>query len=406
MIVFGLMASYQVAVGLWFCWKLWRSGVGYPADIQWPKTAILMSLRGADSQLNSSLKRILEQDYPDFTLHVVVDNANDPAYSVVQNAAKAYGEKLVLSLLTDRKTTCGLQCSAFLQASKGIAADAKVLVTVDGDLMPHPTWLKELNYPFIDPKVGATFGDRWFTPNSPSYGGLVRYLWNSAAVVPMALFSIPWGGCFAIRRLAFDQTGLANKWSQAIVHDAPAMECLQELGLKIQFVPNLMMPIRENCSLAFCLDFIKRQMTWTRIYHSGWGHILIHAFATSGLWLIAILQIIMSAYAQDWNTVAVVGGSLIGYSALLLSVAGLLEVSVRKTLVRRKESTRWITFFTLMKLPVAFFLAQPIHFVAVLYANSIRQVTWRGVTYLLRGPWDILLKSDQPFEQTSNDSSL
>lgn len=406
MICFAFMAIYQAIFALWFCALLLRNRRGKPSMARWPKASIMMSLRGADPQLCSSLKQILEQDYPDYKLHVVVDSLNDPAHAVVAEAAKSYGEKLDLSILTQRRHTCGLQCSAFVQAYQRIDTDSEIIVTVDGDLMPHRTWLKELVAPMQDSRVGATFGNRWFTPVVSTYGGLVRYLWNTAAVVPMALLSIPWGGCFAMRRSAFDQAALADIWSRAIVHDAPIMECLKRLKLKIRFVPNLMMPIREPCSLRFSLDFIKRQMTWTRIYHSGWGAILVHASVTTILWLTAISLVVVGSIRSDWHTVGLSGVSLLAYIAVMLVLVGFLELAVRTTLRRRQEATAWGDALTWLKLPLALVLAQGTHFVAVLLANSIRHVTWRGVTYQLRGPWDIQLQSDRPFEPTSNDASL
>jgi cellulose synthase/poly-beta-1,6-N-acetylglucosamine synthase-like glycosyltransferase len=366
-----------------------------------------MALRGADPQLATSLHRILEQDYPDFTLHVIVDNVLDPAFPIVQQTSQEFGSRMDATVLTDRLATCGLQCSAFIQASKRIADDVEIIVTVDGDLTPHETWLKELVSPFRDPQIGATFGNRWFIPKDCTYGGLVRYLWNAAAVVPMAIFNIPWGGCFAIRRIVFDQSGMADKWSKAIVHDAPAQECLKQMGLKIHFVPCLMMVIRDNCSLRFCFDFIKRQLTWTRIYHSSWWVIVLHALVVCMLWMVAIAIAIYGIVKSDWNTAIVAGVGMTGYAAVMCSMVGMLEHSVRKSLARRKEfNCKWMNWSTLLKIPIAFVLAHAIHFIAVLLANQLQQVTWRGVTYRLRGPWDIELQTDGPFETTTKDASL
>ncbi len=322
---FAGMALYQAIFGIWFACVLRLARPMREQLTQWPPVAILMSLRGADPQLASSLQRLLSQDYPDFQLHIVVDSLQDPAYAVVKKAAEA-NDRIDLCTLTERRATCGLQCSAFVQAYSRVSKRAEVIVTIDGDLMPHSSWLKELVAPLADAKVGATFGNRWFAPNTPTYGGLVRYLWNAAAVAPMALLSIPWGGCMAMRRSAFDQVDLADKWSKAIVHDAPIVECLKTLRLKIRFVPLLMMPIREKCSLSFCLDFIKRQMTWTRLYHSGWFLIVLHAIATTFLWAASFGLVVISLLMQDWFTATVVTTSLLSYCVIMFGLLGLLEL--------------------------------------------------------------------------------
>ncbi len=63
-VCFGVMAAYQAVIGIWFGILLLSKRSKEPVATRWPKTAILMSLRGADPQLSLSLQRMLEQDYP------------------------------------------------------------------------------------------------------------------------------------------------------------------------------------------------------------------------------------------------------------------------------------------------------------------------------------------------------
>jgi cellulose synthase/poly-beta-1,6-N-acetylglucosamine synthase-like glycosyltransferase len=384
------MALIQAFFATWFSRKLARAQAcpNIP-DAAWPKVAVLMALRGADPRLDETLHRIQQQAYPHFQLRVVVDSPQDTAWPVVAAARDAAPAIIHLEPLQTRLPTCGLQCSALVQAAATLPADIEVVVTVDGDLMPHPNWLKELVLPLLDETVGATFGNRWFMPAHSSWGSLVRYLWNVAAVVPMTLFSIPWGGCMAMRRTAMERSRLADKWSQSIVHDALVKTLFKQQGLHTRFIPTLMMPIREQCVLPFALDFLKRQLTWTRLYHPNWSVIVLHAALTTLLGLCAVGLVVGAAASGDWHSCLVATSGLLLYGLTMLLLVALVETSVARGLEQRGEPTRWMTWATWLRLPVALPLTQLVHFVAVLQAHTARRVRWRGVTYELHGPWDI-----------------
>ena len=308
----------------------------------------MLSLRGADPQLAESLKRLLTQDFPRFELHVVVDNVNDPAWPIVQSMVERY-DMLHLSPLNERLASCGLQCSSLAQAAKRVAADVEVIVTIDGDLMPHATWLRELVQPLLDPRVGASFGNRWFMPQRSNWGSLVRYLWNVAAVF-QCRFSVSRGVVrFAIRRTAFDQIQLADCWSKSIVHDAPVKSLLNHLELQVRFVPSLMMVLRETCGLWFSRDFLKRQMTWTRLYHPHWSPILLHAAVTTAIWFVAAAMIVWGVVASHTTFAAYVAGGLGIYWLTMIALIALLEFAVRSVLRRRGKRSNWISWQTLVE---------------------------------------------------------
>ncbi|MEQ8789657.1 MAG: glycosyltransferase family 2 protein [Pirellulaceae bacterium] len=399
---FALAAIVQVVAGLMFVRQFFVAPPAGFEEGQWPKAAVLLSLRGADPQLRKTIRRLLRLDYPDYIVHVVVDSEEDPAWEVVRQAAEEAGAgPLTLTTLTDRTGKCGLQCGAFVQAAKGLDDTVDVVVTIDGDVIVHETWLRELVAPLRDERVGATFGNRWFIPTGAEWGSLVRYIWNLAAVTPMYLFEIPWGGALAIRRSTMDTTNLIERWSKAIVHDAPIKHLLDEQGLRLQFVPSLMMPIRENCRLGFCLDFLKRQMMWTRIYHPNWLLVLSHAVASTLLVAAAIVLACVEAANGHWPAAALSGGSLAGYLLVMLIMIVVLEAGVRRSLRWRRLNPRWLSTAKVLKMPPAILLTMAVYLVAVLLANFGQRVTWRGVRYWIRSQWDVQILVEQRFDQTN-----
>lgn len=393
------MAAFQAVFALWFAGLLFRTRPARGRDEELPHVSILLPLRGADPGLANSVARLLRQDYPRFDLRIIVDSEQDPAWDVVRRAAESLGaENVNISAIRQRHTTCSLQCSALSQAVSDLDDKCEVVVTVDGDLAAHSSCLRELVTPLLDDRIGLTFGNRWFMPPDAGWGSWVRYLWNAAAVVPMYVFGIPWGGCFAIRRAALLESGLAESWRRVMVHDAPAKGLLRRDGWRVRFVPSLMMINRDRCSLSFAHDFIKRQMLWTRLYHPNFGPVLLHAVATSLVFGMAIiLASIGLANGDFWLTVWA-GGGFAAYLGAMLLLMAVLESAVRQVLKRRGEAATRYRLAALCRLPVAIPLTQLVYLSAILLATFRREVTWRGVRYAIRAPFDVAVLSDQPFE--------
>lgn len=299
-----------------------------PAEAIWPRAVVLLPLRGADAYLTDNLRRLLSQDYPCYELHVVVDSASDPALPFVQ-AAAAESDRLKMSIIRRKLATCSPQCSALIQAVDDLPDDVEVVATIDGDVQTHESWLRELIAPLLESGVGAAHGNRWFLPRDAQWGALVRYLWIAASILPMHLFRYPWAGTFAVRRSALMQSGLFEHWSRSVVPDAPCSDYLRTLGLTVRFVPSLMMVNREGCSLRFCYDFIKRQMTWTRLYNRRFWPVVALAAAIAVVWAFTVGLIVHGIATAAWNQAAWSAASLLVIVTATIASVAALEQSVR-----------------------------------------------------------------------------
>ena len=372
------------------------------ADEDLPYASILLPLRGADPKLAEVLSRLLKQDYPRYDIHIVIDRREDPAWDVVVTVLRQmHAENVHVSAIERRPETCSPQCRALTQAVEGLDDQCRVVVIVDGDVMTHRTWLRELVEPVLDEQVGIAHGNRWFIPPDAKWGSLVRYLWNAGAVVPMYFFGIPWGGSLAIRRSVLHDSGLVELWSRSAVQDAPAVSALKKLGLCVKFVPSLMMVNRESCGLSFCYDFAKRQMMWTRIYHPHWWPVLAHAIATSAVLSAAAALFVWALLARSHSSAIWLGCGLVGYLAALMALLGILEIGVRRVVRDQGEQLEALHPLALVKLPLAIPLTQCVYVSAALFATFKRRVMWRGIVYEFRKPFDVRLIVDRPFEQSA-----
>ena len=112
-----------------------------------------------------------KQDYPDYQLHVVVDNRHDPAWKVAESLANRYGaDRVCIKALDERHNTCSLKCSAVTQAIGRLDGSFQAAALVDADTMPHRSWLSELTTPLADEHIGTATGNRWYMPGAGSWG--------------------------------------------------------------------------------------------------------------------------------------------------------------------------------------------------------------------------------------------
>ena len=149
----------QIALTLIFVFYLRSNRVNSLSDNQLPKTAVILCLRGADPFLPNCLKALLEQDYPQYDLKIVVDSQDDPAWKVARDTVKD-ATNVQISPLKISSTVCSLKCSSLIQAVSELDSSYEVVALVDADTVVHPTWLRELVTPLLHPKIGATTGNR------------------------------------------------------------------------------------------------------------------------------------------------------------------------------------------------------------------------------------------------------
>ena len=379
---------------VWFTSQLDRAR-GAVAYRDLPAVAILLSLRGIDLDLADGLRCLLRQQYPHYEVHIVIDRHDDPAWEVVQQIIRETDATHVsVSPLQKRLETCSLKNSALLQLIAELDDACEVVVTANGSIQPHANWLRDLVAPLSETGVGATYGNPWFTPPASSWGGFVRYLWNASAVIFRYLFEIPWGGTFAIRRSILLDSGLVDAWAHAMVDDAPTRNVLHAQGLRIQCVPSLMMANREACSLASSLDFMMRQMTWGRMYGAGWSATIFNTIVVTGGLIMAAILVPLGLALNQLHAVAWAGAGLVGYWLVTLMTLGLLEKGVRRVMASQGQPMAPFSLSAWAKIGAAIPLAQGVHVAAFVLAACKRRITWRGVTYHIRG--GIRIVSEQP----------
>ena len=95
--------------------------------------------------------------------------------------------------------------------------------------------------PLQDTNIGATVGARFYFPETLNTASLVEAVWINFQIAlqgdhPLAMV---WGGSNAIRREAFEQGRVLQRWENATIEDHNLTHTVRDLKRKVHFVPGL-----------------------------------------------------------------------------------------------------------------------------------------------------------------------
>lgn len=379
-----------------------------PAEL--PRAAVILCVRGPDPFLKHCLEAALAQDYPDYQLHVIVDSPHDPARALVDTATEPFSaDRVQVHTLTEPRSTCSLKCSALVQVLTELDDSFEVVALLDADTLPYATWLRDLVAPLSGPGVGAATGNRWYLPPAGRFGSLVRYTWNAAAVAQMHAYGIAWGGSLALRRETIERAGLLDKWGRAFCEDTMLARQLGEHGLRVAFVPSVMLANREECDLGSFFRWMRRQLLTARLYHSHWRSVLLHGLSATVVMLASTLLLLAAPAVGNHEAFQWSGLAVALYAAVMVAVFVATEAAVHRVLRARGEETSWFRRQFLLPFSLALVVAQYSYALALVSVLRLKKVDWRGVEYRLEGPWDIRLVEYQPYTNATDapgDASL
>ena len=353
-----------------------------------------MGLKGTDPSLAEGLKCLLTQDYPDYEVHFVVDTRVDPAWSLVEAAiAETGATHATIQEFRDIPEHGPVNCtnSKIVQALRGMRdSHCKIVAMADGDVVANPYWLKDLITPLVnDDRIGVTSGNRWFMPPRLRAGSVVRSLWGMVASNFMYQMNMPWGGCLAIRTSAIRDGDLVEKWSKVGALDMVTTREMRKLGMKVEFVPTLMMVNREECGLPFSFNFIRRQLTWAKLYNPAWPLIFSQSILAALLIVAALALIVVGVVTQDLPMLAWAAGGLVAFCGGQAAMAIVQDNSMRHALAKNGQRFRPLTTATILFLPIGIMLVAFVQLFAVLHCQFCKRISWRGSVLEFNGPHDI-----------------
>jgi hypothetical protein len=288
-----------------------------------------------------------------------------------------------------------------LQAISNLNDSYEVAALLDSDTVPPRDWLRELVAPLSDPRVGISSGNRWYMPDDLSWGGLVRYLWNAAAVVQMYWYGIAWGGSLAVRARLLREQGLLERLGRAFGEDSVICRYAIPRGWRVAFVPSLVMVNREGCSVPGFFRFLQRQLLTVRLANPWWWGVVAHGIATSAALAAALALLLFGLLSGRWGAVGWSAAGLGGYLASMILLLAIMEFYVRRILRARKEPADWLRlrsgFWALLAIP----LTQAVYPIGLISTFFVRTHWWRGVQYRFGGGITVRVVKDGPYRGES-----
>ncbi len=366
-----------------------------------PPARVVLCLRGADPFLRDCIAGLLAQRYPRYELVIVVDSVDDPAWQIAHEATANATVPVTIKSLQVRSKHRSLLMSSMLEAVSDLPDDCEVVAIANADVIPAANWLQSLVSPLTDERVGVATGIRWCVPESAEWGTIIRYLWNSFAEPQRHTHQIPWAGSMAVCREILDIARNDRYWQRSFCDDVTLTPILGEKQLRIQIVPEAVTAVRETIGLRPCLSFLARQMTWVRLYHPRWLAILLDSFLLATPAMLGLAALVWSFVFGFYNIAALIAGITLAYSLALCLTHFWVEHHVFQVIRGHGGSTSsplaaWIKCF------IAAPLLPPLYSACAIYAHFRRRVSWRGIQYQYRGPWEIDVQVDRPFEPTQS----
>ena len=411
-LVVGASLSHLV-IACYFRTKMALHVPKTPAEGDMGLASVMLSIRGCDPGLKQTLIQLLDQDYNNYEVHLIIDDKSDAAWSLVHQIKSEFDIDNRFRIQEMRKPlkTCGLKCSALLQGLNQVNSDSRFLVLIDADVTPHSSWLGDLIAPLSDKKIGVVTGNQWYEPENPTAGSVLRSLWNAGSLVPTAILSNPWAGSFAMRMEDVRRAKLQKVWRKSIVDDGPIRRALQPLGLSIYFSPSLIMVNRDRCTFSYVNRYVSRMLTWSRIYETTFINTVFHAIITFGLLLAALGVFMTSLVSQDWTSALVIGSGVLSGIFLTSISYFVVRNAVAQCISMRGETLQRLSISRVFRFMVLTPAAQFIYCVSCFRAALTRQIQWRQITYQLKGKSSVKMVRYRPWiatepEQVQSEVSL
>ena len=409
-----LIAFYFLAtISIWLGLVSLRGGVRFVRHLQaelgkeypefTPFVTVFVPCRGVDDGLKENITALFAQDYPQFEIIFVSDRADDPALKVIEEARRSFKKRLgpiMRIVIAGPATDSGQKVHNLRVAVAEADQKTEIFVFVDTDARPHKLWLRSLIAPLQDDRVGTTTGYRWFVPVRGGFASHLRSVWNAAIASALGADekkNFCWGGSTAIRRTTFEQLKVKDRWRGTVSDDFTLTRVLHEAGLPIRFVPQCLTPSFEDCSLRGSIEFTTRQLKITRTYAPHlWKAVLIGSaiFAVTFCGGIALL-IWRAAMGESFATPLVLLLVILALGSMK-SHLRLRAVSIAISDRRLRSMGTTLAHLTFWPLASLFYLYN------ALAAVFSRRIKWRGISYELKSPTEVLIIRSTSVELTAS----
>lgn len=333
----------------------------------WPSCAVIIPVSGENPKMESALRSLLDQDYPNFHIFMVTATEDDPARTMVELLQDDYDNMtLVTAGLTDGRG----QKNHNLLAGVAAAGDMPdIYVFCDSTHIAAKDFLRCLVLPIAAGEAAFSTGYHQVEPRD---NGLVTLAY-AINVLFMRLMqgqgalTQPWGGAMAMSRRAFSQYNVAKLWADNVVDDCSLGALLQKEGVHVRFCPAALLgTFAAGHSSKVWRAWLGRQILFLKFCMPGqW--IILGAFS-----LLMLIPPIWCLFAVLEGLMNIGGGmgpflALCWFCLIVWAVGGW-----RKFFPEKIVPWRWLA---------AFFYACGMFAAACFATIGAKSITWQNILY-------------------------
>ncbi len=385
---FYLLAFFQILLGLYLIWRVWQ-WLGYVrrrlhADPGFfaPRVAVLCPCKGIEPGLERNLVSLTEFERQNYDIFFILASGSDSARSVVERVAASSRVKAHV-VIAGSPSNCGEKVNNLRVAVEQLPEEFEVLVFADSDGRPARSWLHHMVAPLGDVRIGATTTMRWLIPNRGNLPTALLAAWNAPVVTMLSETgrNFCWGGGTAIRRSAFEQSGVLDEWKNSVSDDYSLTRALERQNRSIVFIPECLTLSYAEADFHQLLEFTNRQILITRVYAD---RIWAPAAATHLLYCLTLLlgaMLILSNLFQQrpYFHIATLTFLPVLLSSLRSSIRLIGVTEALPTARSQIMGQSWIYILLTVFVPFLYVLN---------FVNSLvtRKIRWRGLVYELISP--------------------
>ena len=326
---------------------------------------------------------MLTQDYPDYEVTFIVEDADDAACPVIRRAMATCPQTAARLLVAGRAKDCGQKVHNLRLATADLSPDIRHLAFFDSDSRPKPYWVRAAIYKHYLPHVGATTGYRWLVPQRPTAANHVVSAINCNVMTVLGRNShgMVWGGSWATRRETFERLKIREAWDGTLSDDLVASNLLRRAALQVRFDPACVLTSSVDFDWPGMFDFLRRQYSITRHYAFRWWLLALAAATIGNLaWIASLVLLGCAIFGQcsrAWLPASVLA-LLYGLGVYRgWAIHSLADVYSPENLSELSGVRRWHVWAG----PLVAFV-QWLGLIASAFGNRVR---WRAIDYRL-GP--------------------
>lgn len=342
-----------------------------------PQVTILLAARNEEQRLPACLASLLESDYPQDKIQIVVvnDRSTDRTQEIAEEFA-ARDERIHVLTLTQRLPNMSGKASALCQGMQH--ARGEIILLTDADCIVPPTWVAAMAAHF-SPEVGLVGGFTLLSP-APALREMIpqshrdRLFAKIQTLDWMYLLTVGAGAAglgkpvsilgnnFGFRREAYEQVGGYEKLGFSIIEDFALMnKIVRETDWRVRFSLDAGTTIFSFPSPTW-REYLQQRVRWAAGGKEvGWFAKLLMIVAFLAHLAVVLVMFISPSLA------------LLGLLAILLADGALLWRCASR--LQYKALLKYFPLFEIYFLVYSFVLA-----VTVLFPTT---VNWKGRRYRL-----------------------